>query len=316
MPDMNDRSSLIKYGWLSLGAAVLTMGLKTVGYLLTQSVGLLSDALESGINLVAAFTALTALHISAQPPDEDHAYGHQKVEYLSSGAEGGLILLAAIAIAVMAIQRLLNPQPIDHLSIGLLIAAVASVINLVTALILIRVGRRERSIALEADGQHLMSDVWTSVGVLIGVGAVGAVGITGWQILDPLVALIVAGWIGYNGFKILKRSALGLIDTALPEQDVAAIRAILERNGGSETKYHALRTRQAGSRSFISMHIQTPGDWSIQEGHDLLETIEREIREVIPSATVFTHIEPLEDPRSWIDQDLDRSPETDLPEPS
>lgn len=313
MPDMNDRSSLIKYGWLSLGAAVLTMGLKTVGYLLTQSVGLLSDALESGINLVAAFTALTALHISAQPPDEDHAYGHQKVEYLSSGAEGGLILLAAIAIAVMAIQRLLNPQPIDHLSIGLLIAAGASVINLVTALILIRVGRRERSIALEADGQHLMSDVWTSVGVLIGVGAVG---ITGWQILDPLVALIVSGWIGYNGFKILKRSALGLIDTALPEQDVAAIRAILERNGGSETKYHALRTRQAGSRSFISMHIQTPGDWSIQEGHDLLETIEREIREVIPSATVFTHIEPLEDPRSWIDQDLDRSPETDLPEPS
>lgn len=313
MPDMNDRSSLIKYGWLSLGAAVLTMGLKTVGYLLTQSVGLLSDALESGINLVAAFTALTALHISAQPPDEDHAYGHQKVEYLSSGAEGGLILLAAIAIAVMAIQRLLNPQPIDHLSIGLLIAAGASVINLVTALILIRVGRRERSIALEADGQHLMSDVWTSVGVLIGVGAVG---ITGWQILDPLVALIVAGWIGYNGFKILKRSALGLIDTALPEQDVAAIRAILERNGGSETKYHALRTRQAGSRSFISMHIQTPGDWSIQEGHDLLETIEREIREVIPSATVFTHIEPLEDPRSWIDQDLDRSPETDLPESS
>jgi len=256
MPDMNDRSSLIKYGWLSLGAAVLTMGLKAVGYLLTQSVGLLSDALESGINLVAAFTALTALHISAQPPDEDHAYGHQKVEYLSSGAEGGLILLAAIAIAVMAIQRLLNPQPIDNLSIGLLIAAaasvinlvtglilirVASVINLVTGLILIRVGRRERSIALEADGQHLMSDVWTSMGVLIGVGAVG---ITGWQILDPLVALVVAGWIGYNGFKILKRSALGLIDTALPEQDVAAIRAILERNCGSETKYHALRTRQ------------------------------------------------------------------------
>jgi cation diffusion facilitator family transporter len=222
------------------------MGLKAVGYLLTQSVGLLSDALESGINLVAAFTALTALHISAQPPDEDHAYGHQKVEYLSSGAEGGLISLAAIAIAVMAIQRLLNPQPIDHLSLGLLISAAASVINLVTALILIRVGRRERSIALEADGQHLMSDVWTSVGVLIGVGAVG---ITGWQILDPLVALIVAGWIGFNGFNILKRSALGLIDTALPEQDVAAIRAILERNCGSKTKYHALRTRQAGSRS-------------------------------------------------------------------
>ncbi len=304
MQNMNDRTSLVKYAWLSLGAAVLTMGLKAVGYLLTQSVGLLSDALESGINLVAAFTALTALHISAQPPDEDHAYGHQKVEYLSSGAEGGLISLAAIAIAVMAIQRLLNPQPIDHLSLGLLISAAASVINLGTALILIRVGRRRRSIALEADGQHLMTDVWTSAGVMIGVGAVG---LTGWQVLDPLIALTVAGWIGFNGYKILKRSALGLIDTALPEQEVAAIRAVLERNCGPKTKYHALRTRQAGSRSFISMHIQVPGDWSIQKGHDLLEKIELEILEFIPSATVFTHIEPLEDPRSWTDQDLDRT---------
>ncbi len=311
MPGMNDRSSLMKYAWLSLGAAVITMGLKAVGYLLTQSVGLLSDALESGINLAAAFTALAALHISAQPPDEDHAYGHQKVEYLSSGVEGGLISLASIAIAVMAIQRLLNPLPIDRLSLGLLISASASAINLGTALVLIRVGRRRRSIALEADGQHLMSDVWTSMGVMIGVGAVG---ITGWQILDPLIALSVAGWIGFNGYKILKRSALGLIDTALPEQEVAAIQTILKRNCGSKTKYHALRTRQAGSRSFISMHIQAPGDWSIQAGHDLLETVEREIREVIPAATVFTHIEPLEDPRSWIDQDLDRDPETDLPE--
>ncbi|MCJ7568833.1 MAG: cation diffusion facilitator family transporter, partial [Anaerolineales bacterium] len=194
MPSMNDRSSLMKYAWLSLGAAVITMGLKAVGYLLTQSVGLLSDALESGINLAAAFTALAALHVSAQPPDEDHAYGHQKVEYLSSGVEGGLIALAAISIAVMAIQRLLNPRSIDHLGWGLIISAVASVINLGTALILIRVGRRRRSIALEADGQHLMTDVWTSMGVLIGVGAVG---ITGWQILDPLIALIVAGWIGF-----------------------------------------------------------------------------------------------------------------------
>jgi len=308
MPSMNDRSSLMKYAWLSLGAAVITMGLKAVGYLLTQSVGLLSDALESGINLAAAFTALAALHVSAQPPDEDHAYGHQKVEYLSSGVEGGLIALAAISIAVMAIQRLLNPRSIDHLGWGLLISSVASVINLGTALILIRVGRRRRSIALEADGQHLMTDVWTSMGVLIGVGAVG---ITGRQILDPLIALIVAGWIGFNGYKILKRSALGLIDTALPEQDLAAVRAVLERNCGPKIEYHALRTRQAGSRSFISMHIQVPGDWRVKKGHDLLETIEREINEAIPSATVFTHIEPLEDPRSWSDQDLDRAEPSD-----
>jgi cation diffusion facilitator family transporter len=310
MPSMNDRSSLKIYAWLSLGAAVITMGLKAVGYLLTQSVSLLSDALESGINLAAAFTALAALHISAQPPDEDHAFGHQKVEYLSGGAEGGLIALAAISIAIMAIQRLLNPQPIGHLSLGLLISAAASVINLGTALILIRVGRRRRSIALEADGQHLMTDVWTSAGVLIGVSAVG---LTGWQILDPLIALAVAGWIGFNGYKILKRSALGLIDTALPEQEVALVQDILERNCVSKIEYHALRTRQAGSRSFISMHIQVPGDWSIQKGHDLLEKIELEIREVIPSATVFTHIEPLEDPRSWDDLLLDRDGNIDQP---
>jgi len=310
MANMNDRSTLMQYAWLSLGAAVVTIGLKAGGYLITQSVGLLSDALESGINLAAAFTALVALRISAQPPDEDHAYGHQKVEYLSSGVEGGLITLAAIAIAVMAVQRLLNPQPLDHLGLGLLISAVASGINLVTALILIRVGRERRSIALEADGQHLMTDVWTSMGVLIGVGAVG---ITGWQFLDPLIALVVAGWIGFNGYKILKRSALGLIDTALPAQEIAAIQTILDRNCGPDIEFHALRTRQAGSRCFVSMHIQVPGDWSVQRGHDLLEKIEREIHGEIPYATVFTHIEPLEDPRSWSDQHLDRGLENDPP---
>lgn len=310
---MNDRSSLMKYAWLSLGAAVATIGLKAVGYLLTQSVGLLSDALESGINLAAAITALAALHISAQPPDEDHAFGHQKVEYLSSGIEGGLIALAAISIAVMAVQRLLNPRPLEHLGLGLLISVAASLVNLGTARILIRVGRRRRSVALEADGQHLMTDVWTSIGVLIGVGSVG---ITGWEILDPMIALLVAGWIGFNGYTILKRSALGMIDTALPEHEIAAIRDILERNCRPTIEYHALRTRQAGSRSFISMHIQVPGDWSIQEGHDLLEKIELEIREVIPSATLFTHIEPLEDPRSWDDLHLDRDVEIEQPKSS
>ena len=310
---MSNRSSLLKYAWLSLGAAVATIGLKAFGYLLTQSVGLLSDALESGINLAAAITALAALHISAQPADEDHAFGHQKVEYLSSGIEGGLIALAAISIAVMAVQRLLNPRPLEHLGLGLLISVAASLVNLGTARILIRVGRQRRSIALEADGQHLMTDVWTSMGVLIGVGAVG---ITGRWIFDPLIALLVACWIGFNGYKILKRSALGMIDTALPEQEIAAIRDILERNCRPTIEYHALRTRQAGSRSFISMHIQVPGDWSVQKGHDLLEKIELEIHEVIPSATLFTHIEPLEDPRSWDDLHLDRDIEIEQPKSS
>lgn len=300
---MNDRRPLTHYAWLSIGAALLTMGIKASGYLVTRSVGLLSDALESGVNLAAAFTALAALRIGSQPPDEEHAYGHQKVEYLSSGAEGGLISLAAIAIIITAVQRLLDPQTVQRLGIGLALSSAASVVNLIVATILIRVGKRERSIALEADGQHLMSDVWTSAGVLAGVSLVW---VTGWQILDPIVALLVGALLGRTGFLLLRRSAYGLIDTALPEEELQTIQSILNRYEAMGVHHHALRTRQAGSRSFISFHIQVPGRWSVQKGHDLLEGIEADLRRALPSATIFTHIEPIEDPRSFRDEQLDR----------
>lgn len=298
---MNHRRSLQRYAWLSILAALLTIGIKSLGYWLTRSVGLLSDALESGVNLVAAVTALAALTISAQPPDEEHAYGHQKVEYLSSGAEGGLIALAAISIIIAAVQRLLDPQPLDRLSLGLALSAGASLINLGVGWTLVRVGRKHHSIALEADGQHLLTDVWTSVGVLFGVGLVA---LTGWTVLDPIVAILVAVQIGFTAYRLLRRSALGLIDTALPKDQVSAVERILSSHEG--VLYHALRTRQAGSRCFISFHIQVPGEWSVQQGHDILETIEAQVRELIPNATVFTHLEPREDPLSWGDQELDR----------
>jgi cation diffusion facilitator family transporter len=300
---MIDRPSLARYAWLSIAAAVFTMAVKAAAYALTRSVGLLSDAIESGVNLVAAVTALAAIRAGARPPDEEHAFGHDKVEYLSSGAEGALIFVASVFITASAIQRLIVPQPLGRLDLGLALSLSASLVNYTVARILIRQGKQHRSIALEADGKHLMTDVWTSVGVLLGVGAVA---LTGWGILDPLIALAVAVQIAWTGWSLVRRSALGLIDSALSPDDLDKVHGILQKLEQSGLHYHALRTRQAGARCFISLHLQVPGEWSVQRGHDLLEIIEQEIRQAIPTATVFTHIEPLEDPRSWVDQDLDR----------
>lgn len=297
-------TSLERFAYLSISAAILTMLLKTSAFFLTQSIGLLSDALESGINLVAALSALIAIRIGTRPPDKTHAYGHQKAEFLSSGFEGGLILMAAVSISIAAVQRLLNPQPIERIGLGLLISLLASAINLVVAVILIRVGKERRSIALEADGHHLMSDVWTSGGILIGMTVVA---ITGAYWLDPIIAILVAVFISWTAFKLLRRSVSGLLDPSLPKEQVHSIEMILEGYCKNGVNFHALRTRQAGSRDFVSMQIQVPGGWSVQQGHDLLEDIERDIRVALPFVTVFTHIEPLEDPRSWIDQGLERT---------
>jgi cation diffusion facilitator family transporter len=298
---MSNRQTLSKYAWLSIAVAILTMAIKASAYYVTQSVGLLSDALESGVNLVAGFSALTALRIAARPPDEEHRYGHDKVEYLSSGAEGGLILLAAVSIAVAAFRRLLYKQPIHDLGLGIALSFTASLLNLIVARFLIRVGREHRSIALEADGKHLMTDVWTSAGVLVGLGAVT---LTGWQILDPLIAIAVAVHIARAGILLVRRSAMGLIDTSLSDDTVAGIKQVLDRYGEHGVRYHALRTRQSGARSFVSVHVQVPGEWSVQRGHDLLESLEEDIRAVLPGVTVFTHIEPVEDPRSFEDEGL------------
>jgi cation diffusion facilitator family transporter len=297
---------LTRFAWLSIGAALVTMLIKAAAYFLTGSMGLLSDALESTVNLGAAVMALIILRLVALPPDEEHAYGHGKAEYFSSGVEGTLITFAAVAISLAAVQRLLEPRPLERVGLGLAVASLAAGINLAVALVLRRVGGQHRSITLEADSQHLLTDVWTTVGVVIGVSAAS---LTGWQALDPLVALAVAANIAWSGVRLVRRSLLGLMDTALPPGELRAVRSVLEEFAQKKVRYHALRTRQAGARTFVSFHVQVPGTWSVQRGHDLLEAMERKIRQTLPGVTVFTHLEPAEDPVSFEDQTLDRGAE-------
>ena len=303
--------SLKRFAWLSIGTALVTIALKASAYILTGSVGLLSDALESLVNLVAAMMALAMLTLAARPPDEEHAYGHSKAEYFASGVEGALVVLAALSIVWTAWPRLLNPQPIEQAVLGLGISVGASLLNLVVARILLTAGRRYHSITLEADAHHLMTDVWTSAGVLLGIGAVM---LTGWERLDPIIALLVAANIVWTGVQLVRRSALGLLDTALPETERALVREILERYQQDGVQYHALRTRQAAARRFVSVHILVPGAWTVDHGHRLLEQIEHEIRQSVPNVTVFTHLEPLEDPSAWEDIQLDRAEAPHLPE--
>ncbi len=295
--------SLKRFAWLSIAAALATILLKTAAWWLTGSVGLLSDALESGVNLAGALMALAMLTVAAQPPDDDHAFGHGKAEYFSSGFEGFLILAAAVGIGVAAIERLLHPQPLEQVGIGLAVSVVASLINLATARILLKAGREHRSITLEADAHHLLTDVWTSVGVIAGVGAVAA---TGWWWLDPLLALAVAVNIVWTGWQLLRRSTAGLMDAALPPEQHEAVVAVLERYRADGIDHHALRTRQAGARGFVTVHILVPGAWTVQEGHDLLERLEADIRQAVPHVSVLTHLEPIEDPASALDIELDR----------
>lgn len=293
-----------RYVFVSLAAAVLTVGLKLTAYSLTGSVGLLSDGLESIVNLVAAGLALAMLWWAEQPPDEGHPYGHAKAEYFSSGAEGALIVLAAVSIGATAFPRLLHPEPLHELGLGLAISTGAALVNLFTALFLLRVARKHNSIALEADGHHLLTDVWTSVGVLAGVLLVW---FSGWLWLDPAVAILVAVHIVWTGVKLVRRSAQGLMDAAISRSDQEAVDRVLERYRAQGLDFHALRTRRAGARSFITLHVLVPGDWTVQHGHDVLEQIERELCAISPNAiNVMTHLEPLEDPASFEDQHLDR----------
>ena len=298
------RENLTKFAWLAIAAAVVTIALKAVAYLLTGSVGLLADALESIINLAAAVIALIILKLAARPPDDDHAFGHDKAEYFAGGIEGTLILIAAVSIGWTAFARIFNPQPLAEINYGLLITILATVINLIVGQILLRAGRKNRSVTLEADGQHLMTDVWTSAGVIVGIWAVS---LTGWLILDPLIALLVAVNIVWAGFKLMRRSTLGLMDTAITLEKQAKVRVVLDHYAAqSGIEYHALRTRRAAMRSFVSVHILVPGAWTVHQGHELLEEIEADIRRDIPGAVVFTHLESLDDPASWHDIELDR----------
>lgn len=309
-PPAVHRSSLTRFAWLSIAAALVTIGLKSAAYLITGSVGLLSDAVESLVNLVGGILALIMLTIAARPADEDHAYGHGKAEYFSSGLEGGLILVAAVSIGVAAVMRLITPKPLQELGVGLIVSLAAAVVNLVVALLILRAGRKHNSITLEANAHHLLTDVWTSVGVLAGVGLVA---LTGWQWLDPIVALLVAANIIWAGAKIVRQSVGGLMDTMLSPQELAAVRSVFQIYEKDGVQFHALRTRQAGSRKFVSVHVLVPGDWTVQRGHQLLERIEADIRRTVSDAVVFTHLESLDDPASWDDQTLERKQPQKLP---
>jgi len=296
-------SALMRYAWLSIATAVATILLKGVAWWITGSVGLLSDALESFVNLAGALMALAMLSLAAQPADDNHAYGHGKAEYFSSAFEGFLIAVAAALIAWQAIGRLLAPQPLEAVGVGLVVSVVASLLNFATARTLMGVGRKFRSITLEADAQHLMTDVITSVGVIVGVGLVWA---TGWLWLDPVIALAVAVNILWTGWHLMRRSTAGLMDVALPDGELQAISAVLDRYREQGLEFHALRTRQAGTRAFVSLHVLVPGVWTVQQGHDWSERIEADIRSAVPHAHVTTHLEPQEDPLSHADALLDR----------
>lgn len=303
MRDASPPPALARYAWLSLAAAFATLALKILAWVLTSSVGLLSDALESLVNVGAAVMLLAMLRIAGRPADDDHAYGRDKAEYFASGFEGMLVVIAAVAIAYTATPRLVHPRALDHAGIGLTLTAVAAGLNLVVSRVLMRAGRHYRSIGLQADAQHLMTDVWTSAGVIV---AVALVALTGWLVLDPLIALAVAVNILFIGWRLLKTSIGGLMDAAWPADERTALESVLDEFRAHGLRFHALRTRCSGPRRFASFHVLVPGTWTVQQGHDLLEDIEQRIAKRVPSVTLDTHLEPIEDPASYQDQQLDR----------
>ena len=289
---------LTRFAWLSIAAAILTIGLKGAAWMVTGSVGLLSDAAESLVNLVAAIVALVALRVALRPPDRKHNYGHSKAEYFSAAVEGLMIFIAAAVILVASIERFINPAPLENVGIGLVISVVASVVNGLVAWVLIRAGTKHRSITLTADGKHLLTDVWTSVGVVVGVLLVW---LTGWERLDPVVAFAVGINILVTGWGLIRASTAGLMDVSLPREDNDAIRAIIDRFTSEEIQFHAFRTRESGHRRFMEMHLLVPGAWSVKEGHDLAEDITDALLADYPDLRVSMHLEPIEDPRSYED---------------
>jgi len=293
-----------RYAWLSVGAAIATITLKTVAWQVTGSVGMLSDAMESVVNLVAAMLALWMLRLAAAPPDVDHPFGRSKAEYFSSGFEGALIILAAAGIIYAAAPRLIEPKLLDTPALGIAISVIASAINLWTARVLLAAATRHHSITLEADAKHLLTDVWTSAGVLV---AVALVALGGWLILDPLIAIAVAVNILWTGAKLMRRSFVGLLDAAIPESERDEISKILQEYAKRyAVSFHAVRTRRAGARRFVSFHLLVPDDWTVHHAHQIAEEIEARISALVPHASLFSHIEPISDPRSYDDIELDR----------
>ncbi len=301
---MNNASptrDLSRFGWLAVAAALVTIVLKTGAWWLTGSVGLLSDAAESVVNLVAAVVALVALKVAAMPADKNHHFGHSKAEYFSAAVEGIMIFVAAAIIIVFAVQRLMAPRDLTEVGLGLLVSLVAAAVNGAVAVVLMRAGRRYRSITLKADGQHLMTDLWTSVGVVVGVALVW---LTGWNWLDPVVAIGVGINILWMGYRLIRESTEGLMDVSLPKGDNARLLEILASHTGDGVDFHAVRTRESGARQFMEMHMLVPGAWTVQQGHDVMEDLIDEINTEFPDLRITGHLEPIEDPRSYEDMHL------------
>ncbi|GAA1054502.1 MAG: cation diffusion facilitator family transporter [Dietzia sp.] len=292
-------STLKKFAWLSVATSIVTISLKMVAWWVTGSVGLLADAAESVVNLVAAVVALIAITVAERPADDDHQYGHSKAEYFSAVVEGAMIFVAATFILYTGVERLINPVPIESLGLGLAISVVAAVINGIVGTLLIRAGVRHRSPTLKADGKHLITDVVTSVGVVVGVTLVW---ITGWEFLDPVVAIAVGLNILFIGYRLVHESGMGLMDATLPEQDNRAIQEVLDRHRQpGRVDFHELRTRESGRWRFVEFHALVPGDWSVERGHDLVEKVEQEIHAALPHSHITTHLEPIEDERAYND---------------
>lgn len=295
-------STLKKFAWLSVATAIVTIALKVGAWWVTGSVGLLSDAAESVVNLVAAVIALGAISVSERPADDDHQYGHSKAEYFSAGVEGAMIFVAAAFILVVSVERLINPAPLEALGVGLAISVVAAVLNGVVGLVLVRAGIRHRSPTLRADGKHLITDVITSVGVVVGLALAWA---TGWQVLDPIVAIGVGLNILFIGYRLVHESGMGLMDATLPDEDNRMIEEVLERHREpGRVDFHELRTRESGKWRFVEFHALVPGEWSVERGHDLVETVEQEIHAALHNSHITTHLEPIEDERAYNDVHL------------
>ena len=294
-------ADLSRFALLSIAAALVTMALKAVAAWLTGSIGLLSDAAESLVNLVAAIVAFIVLKIAIRPPDANHPFGHSKAEYFSAAVEGGMIFVAATVIIVSAVDRLIHPVMPESLGAGLAISTVAALINGAVGWVLLRQGRRMRSATLVADGKHLLTDVVTSAAVLVGVGLVA---LTGVERLDPIVALVAGVNIVWTGFVLIRNSVNGLMDIALPDDVIDQIEAVLDRYRSDEVEFHALRAREAGNRRFLNVHVLVPGSWSVKRGHDLTEDVIDALVEEVPDLRVSAHLEPKEDPRSYEDIDI------------
>lgn len=307
---MNERRDLSAYAWLSIAAAIVTIGLKTSAWAMTGSVGLLSDAAESLVNLAAAVVALIALKAIARPADSKYPYGRSKAEYFSAAVEGVMIFLAAGAILIVSAERFVNPQPLENVGVGLIVSAVAAVVNGVVGLILYRAGRRHRSITLTADAKHLFTDVVTSVGVVVGVGLVA---ITGWERLDSVVGFLVGINIVVTGSRLVVESTQGLMDRALPDGENQVVVDLLQSYTTEEVQFHGLQTRASGRERYANFDVLVPGQWTVAQGHRFAEQIEGELEKALPGLVVVTHIEPIEDPESYLDIPVGEIPLTKHP---